>query len=514
LISLLQVKKSGLTEGLAFTFRQLNKGGGPSKMQERFKEEFQNRYGEGLSDEELRAAAREEMVTRMQAQLAEEGIDVNGVTGVMEEMSKRNRELFKLPPYVLYVSRAFSTLEGIGLSVNNDYSILQQCYPYLSKRLLSDNSPRSKNALKLMLFGGSNSPEKAANAGGMFSPAKLMEMGDGFASYTTAVSTADTTAGAKEATSAIADVILDPNGNYLQELLLEEAAKITDAAIRDRFQKLKDSTPGRLVKTALKTPRDLVFRFVPEVLRPLALPVTLPYDVASMLVKAAGKNADDEASLQTIGSLWDSARPQLRAAMMQNLGVPETNAPSNTPPAMAMKGKAPTVAALPTATQRNQNQNSQLIAAAPRAIGDAVRQLQQQVSDPQSALRLASQDPKLREQLPVVGTLGRRFGAILLERAADRFRVEALRVGGTAGLDDVFQTLGGSTIVPSVSINQNMNIQQSSGVSNAASSGRVGRSPEQLVVERLLTITATAVSTVAKAVLPTVASVNSEESTL
>lgn len=134
-------------------------------MRERFKEEFQSRYGEGLSDEELRVAAREEMVGRMQAQLKEEGIDVNGVTGVMEEMSKRNRELFKLPPYVLYVSRAFSTLEGIGLSVDGDYSILQQCYPYLSKRLLSDNSPRSKNALKLMLFGGSNSV--GATQGGM-----------------------------------------------------------------------------------------------------------------------------------------------------------------------------------------------------------------------------------------------------------------------------------------------------------------------------------------------------------
>merc|ERR1719181_2634830 len=34
----------------------------------------------------------------------------------MEEMSRRNRELFQLPTWVLYVVRAFSTLEGIGLS--------------------------------------------------------------------------------------------------------------------------------------------------------------------------------------------------------------------------------------------------------------------------------------------------------------------------------------------------------------------------------------------------------------
>ena len=55
-----------------------------------------------------------------------EGVDVKGVTNVMEEVSRRNRELFALPPYVLYVARAFSTLEGIGLSVDEDYAIVQE----------------------------------------------------------------------------------------------------------------------------------------------------------------------------------------------------------------------------------------------------------------------------------------------------------------------------------------------------------------------------------------------------
>jgi hypothetical protein len=54
------------------------------------------------------------------------------------------------------VSRAFSTLEGIGLSINEDYSILQECYPYLAKRLLTDNSPRARAALQAMLYGPSS----------------------------------------------------------------------------------------------------------------------------------------------------------------------------------------------------------------------------------------------------------------------------------------------------------------------------------------------------------------------
>merc|ERR1719446_1363756 len=148
-----KVKNSGLTEGLAFALRQLNKGGGPAQIQARVKEEFKERYGSDLTDEELRDRARSEMIERMEDQLREEGVDVNGVTNVMEEMSRRNRELFKLPSYVLYVSRAFSTLEGIGLSIDEDYAILQECYPYLARRLFTDNSPRAKKALRSMLYG-------------------------------------------------------------------------------------------------------------------------------------------------------------------------------------------------------------------------------------------------------------------------------------------------------------------------------------------------------------------------
>ena len=94
-------------------------------MQERVKEEFQERYGADLSDSELRDAARADMLKQMEKQLESEGVDVKGVTNVMEEMSRRNRELFALPPYVLYVARAFSTLEGIGLSIDENYAIVQ-----------------------------------------------------------------------------------------------------------------------------------------------------------------------------------------------------------------------------------------------------------------------------------------------------------------------------------------------------------------------------------------------------
>merc|ERR1719331_3761074 len=188
-----RLKASGITDGLAFAFRQLSAGGGPRKIAERVEAELKERYGAELSGRELELKAQEELISAMEKQLASEGVDVKGVTNVMEEMSRRNRELFALPPYVLYVARAFSTLEGIGLSVNEDYAIVQECYPYLARRLFVDRSPRAKAALRAMLGlseeenlenSATMSTSGGSNKSGTLSPSKLLEMSDGFTSYT------------------------------------------------------------------------------------------------------------------------------------------------------------------------------------------------------------------------------------------------------------------------------------------------------------------------------------------
>ena len=281
-VSLERLQSSGITEGLSFAFRQLSKGGGPKKMQERVKEEFQERYGADLSDTELRDAARAEMLVRMEDQLASEGVDVKGVTNVMEEMSKRNRELFALPPYVLYVARAFSTLEGIGLSIDENYAIVQECYPYLARRLFTDKSPRAKAALRAMLGlsedsydaivnGDSEgvSPGLAAVKAGVngskangkvsaISPKKLLELTDNFSSYTAATATVDRDgAGRTEAAKEFAKLILDKDGSSLQEILIEESAKFGDAATRSLLRRaLVESAIAKSVASSLRAPKN------------------------------------------------------------------------------------------------------------------------------------------------------------------------------------------------------------------------------------------------------------------
>ena len=340
------------------------------------------------------------MVGRMQQQLKDEGVDVNGVTEVMEEMSRRNRELFKLPPYVLYVSRAFSTLEGIGLSVNPDYSILQECYPYLSQRLMTDNSPRAKQALRSMLLGN----------GPILSPAKLLEMSDGFSSYTEATTNAAAAAGGqpssgsladqeskKTASVALAKLLLSPSGNFIQDILVEGVTKTADALVRDRIHKAEASLPGRLLRTFVKTPHAVANRFIPAALRPLATPLTLPYDVLSSLSALTKQGQEDQSVLDRISGI-------------ETLATTPTTSPSTT-------GAILTYVPIPNTPSSSPSTTS----GEPQNPGISFDRITKELRDPQSPVRTLLQDDEIRQMLPSSTTnITRKLLSSLFTRAADR----------------------------------------------------------------------------------------------
>lgn len=333
-----RVKDSGVTDGLAFMLRQLAAGGGPAKIRERVKAEFVERYGD-IGDEELRKKARAEMMQRMEAQLQKEGVDVKGVSNVMQEMSKRNRELFQLPTWVLYVVRAFSTLEGIGLSIDDNYSIIQECYPYLARRLFLDDSPRATAALETMLA-----------SDGRLDFDKLVEMADGFTTYAVntkgvdlatmsqpaatgivpAVPAASSSVvpaekpGASPATldaqRELAAVLLAKNGSLAQKLVIDETARVVDAAVRSSLASALDSTglaPHTLESGddtgARRTVRDAVnaLRGLPTPARIGLLPITAPVEVAAAAAAAAAPlvkpDDSDRAALKTLNTLSNLA---------------------------------------------------------------------------------------------------------------------------------------------------------------------------------------------------------------
>lgn len=59
------------------------------------------------------------------------------------------------------IAKAFATLEGIGLSVDPSYSILNDTLPYISRRIINDPSPRTAGALQTFVF-GEDKDDKAA----------------------------------------------------------------------------------------------------------------------------------------------------------------------------------------------------------------------------------------------------------------------------------------------------------------------------------------------------------------
>lgn len=69
---------------------------------------------------------------------------------------------FKIPPYFALVIRAISVLEGIALVGNPNFAIIDEAYPYIARRLMTDKSPRLKAALRYMVYGkdGSFDAEK------------------------------------------------------------------------------------------------------------------------------------------------------------------------------------------------------------------------------------------------------------------------------------------------------------------------------------------------------------------
>lgn len=69
---------------------------------------------------------------------------------------------FKIPPYFALVIRAIGVLEGIALVGNPNFAIIDEAYPYIARRLMTDDSPRLKAALRYMVYGreGSFDAEK------------------------------------------------------------------------------------------------------------------------------------------------------------------------------------------------------------------------------------------------------------------------------------------------------------------------------------------------------------------
>jgi predicted unusual protein kinase regulating ubiquinone biosynthesis (AarF/ABC1/UbiB family) len=274
------VRASGFLEPLTFMLKQAGEGGGAEKVRDRIFSEYREKYPDVEDDKELGVLMRADMKTQIDAARKRESA-VTGITMEVEELQKRNRDAFRIPEWFLYTSRAFLTLEGICLQADENYSIVQSCFPYVAKRLLADNSPRAQAALKELLYGASGNVDAQ----------RLADLASGFGSYVTTnqqtngdekssiemeyesaierpmrdggallrvqqeVKTKNVskpseqkmdTAVAMDLVKDGADILLNEKGNLIQSILVEEGAAAFTAVLKDELRQRLIDEPRRI----------------------------------------------------------------------------------------------------------------------------------------------------------------------------------------------------------------------------------------------------------------------------
>jgi serine/threonine protein kinase len=174
-------------------------------------------------------------------------INVNQVIAQLQDLTEKKGNLFQIPPYFAYIAKSFSVLEGIGLSNDAQYSIINECLPYVSKRLLTDQSERTGGALSTFIFG----PEKNNPETRIIDYDRVEQLITGFSDYSTSASGANLgedkprTVLVEELADQILLLLASEEETPLQAIFVEQLAKIISSASRSVWTDIREQS-GRL----------------------------------------------------------------------------------------------------------------------------------------------------------------------------------------------------------------------------------------------------------------------------
>ncbi|KAL3694793.1 hypothetical protein R1sor_008444 [Riccia sorocarpa] len=198
---------------------------------------------------------------------------------------------FRIPPYFALIIRAIGVLEGIALVGNPDFAIVDEAYPYIAQRLLTDNSPRLRKALRYTIYG------KA----GVFDADRFIDVLEAFETFAAAAKTG----GGTELQGNMASYGIIPNGSsqwpspavqnrrvqtrtallflfseqgeFFREFILDEVVKGIDAVSREQLGRV-------MVGLGIDRLRPVFSPMaVPGLIRPFALVPTVTAEDETVL---------------------------------------------------------------------------------------------------------------------------------------------------------------------------------------------------------------------------------------
>ena len=216
------------------------KGGGAKK----YEEELKNMYGmDGSMDS-----------------------TVGGFQAMTQDMLTVLNDIpFSIPPYFALLARAVVTLEGIALTADPDYGLVLEAYPFVARKLMSEDRPELQRALQQVLYGGGG-----GETVGKVTPtrlASLLNSAYGLAAKQEGAVFVDLDAVPEDGISLEQGLsfVLSEKGSSLRNLLGEEATTAADLLLR---QALRKAVPAAF--NAL--PRPPTLPFLPPPPDPLTLP--------------------------------------------------------------------------------------------------------------------------------------------------------------------------------------------------------------------------------------------------
>ena len=84
------------------------------------------------------------------------GFEETGAVGGFQQMTQDmltvlNDIPFSIPPYFALIARAVVTLEGLALQSDPDYGLVLEAYPFVARKLLSEDRPEVQRALQAIV---------------------------------------------------------------------------------------------------------------------------------------------------------------------------------------------------------------------------------------------------------------------------------------------------------------------------------------------------------------------------
>merc|ERR1719440_1326505 len=123
---------------------------------------------------------------------------------------------FSIPPYFALIIRAISILEGIALVGNPKFAIIDEAFPYIARRMLTDPTPRLQESLRYMVYGQSGSDTLDAD--------RVMDLLDALEKFqqVDGAGGEDGADGDDDAVRGALQFAFSPDGRLLRKFLVDE----------------------------------------------------------------------------------------------------------------------------------------------------------------------------------------------------------------------------------------------------------------------------------------------------